>query len=351
MLKLFQPTDSKTTQDNSAFINLLYQILFSRDAEPVAQTTWAKYLAEGHSYKELFELLWKSEEFKKKAEQNYYLRKPPEETEVAGSAGTDDANTAAANLITDVYFAKLLEVLREDRLKLFEIPLVRSLVSQWRYRDMDAASKTTVTPGSPDHVLPHTAEYNELSLRSSVGLDRGSIVIYPLRSMGWVNENISNLTVLVVGARAEAELFALLSAGFRAENITMVDLVSYSPFVEIGDMHDMRFPDDTFDIVLLSHVISYSASPRKAAHELARVAKHGGLISHCEPAEQFKMYIAPHEVRFDNAKRYSSCADLLEVYAPYAGQVIYQLEPKAPYTEVLSKVAVTFEVDKSPRSA
>lgn len=341
MLKILQPKATKPAQDNTAFINLLYQIMFGRDAEPIAQTTWSKFLEDGHSYKDLFEHLWKSAEFQQKVEQNPYLKRPPQ------PAANLATSTAVDELINDQYFKSLMEVLETDRIQLFDVPAVRSLIAQWRYRDLDAANKMVYHDGPQSDVIDHTAVYNELSLRSSVGLDRGSAVIFPLRSIGWVTEKIASLKVLVIGARTENELFALLAAGFLAENITMIDLISYSPFVEIGDMHNLRFADDTFDIVLLSHVLPYSSAPKKAAHELCRVAKHGGLVSYCDASAQFNPpNLAPKEIQVV-AQAYASCQEVLDTFSPYDGSVVFRLEPRPPYTELCARVALVFEIDKS----
>lgn len=344
MLKILQAKKPNPEQEYSKFIDLLYRIFFGRDAEPVAIQTWSKFLDDGHTYKDLFELLWTSAEFQQKVEQNTYFKRPPKPPENITS------NTEVGDLITDQYFNELVSILEKERIHLFDVPKVRSLVAQWRYRDLDAANKIRFHQGSQEDVLPHTAEYNELSLRSSVGYDRGVCVIYPLRSIGWVTENVQNLKVLVIGARTEVELFALLATGFKPENISMIDLISYSPFVEIGDMHKLRFADDTFDIILLSHVLPYSSSPQKAAHELCRVAKHGGLVSYCDASAQFNPpNLAPAEIQVVSHP-YASCQEVLDTFAPFNGHVIFRLEPKPPYSEFSGRVAVTFEVNKPTKN-
>jgi hypothetical protein len=46
--------------------------------------------------------------------------------------------------------------------------------------------------------------------------------------------------ILLVGPRTENELFYLKSLGFNF--ISAIDLISYSEFVSLGDMHSMPFP-------------------------------------------------------------------------------------------------------------
>lgn len=341
LLKNSRPTRTDSG-DHAAYIDFLYQILFGRNAEPVAIDTWTKYLSiEEYSYKDLFEHLWMSDEFQQKAEQNRYLQRPPMQNEAITHS------TNANDLITDDYFKLLASILEKDRMKLFDISTVRTLVAQWRYRDLQAQENIVYHEGAQADVLPNTAEHNELSLRSSVGFDRGVVTTFPLRAVGWLLERIDEAKVLVVGARTENELFALLALGFKAENVTMIDLISCSPYFEVGDMHNLRFKDNTFDVVLLSHVLLYSSSPKKAAHELCRVAKSGALISYFDRAAQFDPPTAAPEHLYINSEPFSDCQGVLDTFSPYDGTVIFRLEPKPPYTELAARICVMFEVDKS----
>jgi len=60
------------------------------------------------------------------------------------------------------------------------------------------------------------------------------------------------------------------------KNIRGLDLISYSPWVDLGDMHAMPYEDDTWDITLVSMVLTYSENPRKVVDEVVRVTKSGG---------------------------------------------------------------------------
>jgi SAM-dependent methyltransferase len=84
--------------------------------------------------------------------------------------------------------------------------------------------------------------------------------------------------MLVVGPRNEAELLLLRGYGFRLENLAAIDLFSYSPAITLMDMHDLKYPDASFDAVYSSFVITYSDDIPKAIKETVRVARHGALI-------------------------------------------------------------------------
>ncbi len=48
--------------------------------------------------------------------------------------------------------------------------------------------------------------------------------------------------------------------------------------VALGDMHDLRFDDESFDVVLLMHALTYSDKPASALAEAARVLRPGGKV-------------------------------------------------------------------------
>lgn len=87
------------------------------------------------------------------------------------------------------------------------------------------------------------------------------------------------LKVLCVGPRNEAEPLILWAYGFKLEDITCVDLISYSEMVTLGDMHSLQYADSTFDVVFSSCTLVYSRNIDRAAKELKRVAKPGAIFA------------------------------------------------------------------------
>ncbi|KAM5488271.1 putative secondary metabolism biosynthetic enzyme [Microsporum canis] len=63
------------------------------------------------------------------------------------------------------------------------------------------------------------------------------------------------------GARELAALEGVSNIGFR-----------------VGDIHDLPFPDNTFDIVHAHQVIQHIADPVRAFQEMRRVVKQGGVV-------------------------------------------------------------------------
>ena len=83
--------------------------------------------------------------------------------------------------------------------------------------------------------------------------------------------------ILIIGPRTESDIFILRGLGF--ENIAAIDLISYSPLINLGDMHHIPYADNSFDAVICGWTISYSANPKLAANEMYRVLNNNGLIA------------------------------------------------------------------------
>ncbi|SDR81751.1 class I SAM-dependent methyltransferase [Bradyrhizobium canariense] len=122
-----------------------------------------------------------------------------------------------------------------------------------------------------EQVLP----YN-LGNINIINRGRTERIIAILRSIRGIK--LHTLDTLVVGPRNEAELLLLSSYGFDAAKLTAIDLFSYSPAVQLMDMHELKFSDSCFDVVYSAFVITYSDDIPKAIEETIRVAKDGALI-------------------------------------------------------------------------
>lgn len=81
-------------------------------------------------------------------------------------------------------------------------------------------------------------------------------------------------SLLVIGPRYEPEL--LMARGLGWERVRGLDTFSYSPSIDVGDMHQLPYEDDEFDSILCAWTLSYSSEPAVAGREIARVLKPGG---------------------------------------------------------------------------
>jgi len=123
----------------------------------------------------------------------------------------------------------------------------------------------------PSNTIPHNLKgLKDLAVVRSLSL------IKPVTSIDRVGVNSK---VLTIGPRTEGEILSLVGQGFLLKNIRGLDLISYSKWIDLGDMHNMPYADNTFDVVIMGWVISYSDEPRKAAEEVIRVSADKAIIA------------------------------------------------------------------------
>jgi SAM-dependent methyltransferase len=85
--------------------------------------------------------------------------------------------------------------------------------------------------------------------------------------------------LLSIGPRSEAEIFRIWAHGYKLANIRGLDLISYSPWIDLGDMHAMPYADSSFDVVLCGWVLAYSEKKKDAVLEIIRVLRPGGVAA------------------------------------------------------------------------
>ncbi|MFQ3355180.1 MAG: SAM-dependent methyltransferase [Paracoccaceae bacterium] len=108
---------------------------------------------------------------------------------------------------------------------------------------------------------------------------RSHLLIRPIITLDSVRRNVRNLKVLTIGPRGDGEIFNLVGYGFSRKNVTGLDLFSFSRHIDVGDMHNMDYEDDQFDIVISGWVLGYSDDKKRCADEMKRVCKKGGIVA------------------------------------------------------------------------
>jgi hypothetical protein len=155
---------------------------------------------------------------------------------------------------------------------LFLVPGFRKRIVLLRFLYFVKFKKQLKTFNS-ENAFEVTLPHNLKSLKQCN--DRMDTLIRPLAGIESIN---SDSRILIIGPRNEYDLFSLFGHGFSWGNITGLDLISYSPKVKMGDMHNIPFDDNYFDVVLCGWTISYSSTPDLAASEMLRITKQGGII-------------------------------------------------------------------------
>ncbi|MGY8992441.1 MAG: class I SAM-dependent methyltransferase [Rhodospirillales bacterium] len=159
------------------------------------------------------------------------------------------------------------------------IPGLRAALTAARIDRLKPEDIKTFERSIDKDLIENTVEHNIQALKQATALARPDILIRPITSTNKFRVDSTTMKVLTIGPRTEAEVFSLMAAGFAPQNITGLDLISYSPFVELGDMHAMPYGNDSFDVIILGWVLGYSQNVPKAAAEIMRVAKPGAYIA------------------------------------------------------------------------
>lgn len=217
------------------------------------------------------------------------------------------------------------------------------LCRRWRYAESDMAFDATI-----DHNLKGL---------NSFGTGRTSLLIKPLSVIESLDKDTAR--VLVVGPRNEHDLLILAGNGFRFGNVSGLDLMSYSPRIDVGDMHAMEYADDAWDAIVCGWTLSYSRFPEKVAKELIRVTKSGGIIAigveYSTLGYDDSKELVGYSIDDEGFQRINSVQDILGLFGDKVGDVFFMHDApmKRSHTrdemiETPSAVAVIFSIDKNP---
>ena len=229
----------------------------------------------------------------------------------------------------------------------FKMPFVRNLIAMDRLRsvsvdEMEVADK--IDPGAVENVL----EYNKEMLRHfenhSHTLERPQVLIDVLTSIYYIWQNKGELKVLCVGPRTESEFLMLLAEDFNPDNIRGLDLISYSDYVDVGDMHHMPYADDSFDIIFLGWVLTYSKDLQRVADECVRVAKPGGYIAIGVESPATRDDTEAYGVTVDDVIVIKSTDEILELFKDHIHAVPFRHDVHRSLKETLDMVMVVIEL-------
>ncbi|MCU1340521.1 MAG: class SAM-dependent methyltransferase [Bryobacterales bacterium] len=245
---------------------------------------------------------------------------------------------AAKSLIKEMILANSSQLLRDSSIR-------RVVVEERLARFLAANSEINVFKGKIEHSIPNTVEWNLDGLKHLAGFSRGDQILRVLLSIDDVAQRLQSLKVLIVGPRIEDELLALVGWGFGPDNVHGLDLISYSPFVDVGDMHDMPYETGTFDIAILSNVVSYSTDQSKAISELLRVSASNSILAVSEACDRRSKDVAQSHFRaLFGGDSTSNAIDLttkeiLALFGSAAGHVIFD-HPIPDGVEIGSNIVI-----------
>lgn len=202
---------------------------------------------------------------------------------------------------------------------------IRTYIARIRAKRFDASGRWD---GERDRLVGFAIDYNEGHMNRFL---ESHVVrlIRPLSVIDPIYQSAPEARVLSIGPRNENELLHLAAYGFDLGNIEAIDLVSNSPLVTIMDMHDLRYPNDCFDVVISGWTLPYSKDPQKALAEKMRVLKPGGLL--CIGLTRVPPDSRDHEdLEAEGATSYLGVEQILADIGPGVAKVEFRQEPLDP---------------------
>ena len=154
--------------------------------------------------------------------------------------------------------------------------------------------------------------------------------------------------MLSIGPRTEMELLSLVAQGFDPDKIRGLDLISYSPWIDLGNMHYMPYNDNTFDVVISGWVLGYSDNPELACQEMLRVSKDDCIIaigSTYVPEEQLPDQVPDVMRRKENKDEFlPKVDDLLSIFGDAVKNVYVRHDLESD--DAIGRTIVIFDVCK-----
>lgn len=146
--------------------------------------------------------------------------------------------------------------LEQNPTELLTIPHLRGMLARQRYMARKNAHLKKMEDDRNKWIRTGTVNHNSANLDAMAEYDRGAELIEAVRAISYVADRAEELKVLSIGPRTETEILGLVGYGFSPPNIDAIDLISYSPYVHVGDMHEKPFDDNTYDIVIAGWVLA-----------------------------------------------------------------------------------------------
>ena len=223
-----------------------------------------------------------------------------------------------------------------------QVQYARQLVSIDRARALLGRGERLEHAKSPvaAAIAHNTVQHNIDGAVSGPELDRPMMMVNVITSIERVYRALGSFDVLSIGPRNEIEIFGLIGAGFSKDRIKALDLFTYSPLVEAGDMHAMPYADNSFDIIIVGWVLPYSRDHKLAAAEILRVARNRAIVAIAADFSDASIT----DPKFKGETTHTqSCAQILSLFGDHVGPVYFRHDPQPPATFMSMPV---FEIRK-----
>jgi hypothetical protein len=259
----------------------------------------------------------------------------PDEAAPKSSDGTDPFDYVAAETVKLIF-----KDLTARPHQLLEVRRVREVLARERAHYLLSHGLVKFVASKTEAVAPFALQRNFEAAQTASDLDRPSIMTRAASAIDRVRQEAADMDVLSIGPRSEIEIFALLAAGFSKSRIRAVDLFSYSPFVQLGDMHALPFADNAFDIVFIGWVLTYSRDHQRATREIIRVCRDKAIVvvagDYCDDTID--------DPAFKGQRQYlRSCDQILSLFSGHVRRIYFRHDPDPPKVWTVMTV---FEMEK-----
>ena len=132
------------------------------------------------------------------------------------------------------------------------------------------------------------------------------------------------------------------------KNITAVDVFSSSPLIELGDVCNLAFPPNYFDVVVCGWVLEFVLDLEKAASEIVRVAKDKGLIAIGGMHHPVSLDLDSYNRRKKHSDRvwYASVENIRNLFNVTHENCVFKSDIDASDADKRGDVVVIFKKDK-----
>lgn len=205
--------------------------------------------------------------------------------------------------------------------------------------------KLTALDSESEGVAPNTIFHNKRGL-SDLAVNRSHMLVRPLS----VIESLGpNSDILTIGPRTEGELLNLFAHGFSPAHVRGLDLISYSPWIDLGNMHHLPYPDNSWDAVVLGWVLAYSTNQKLVADEIVRVVRPHGVVAigvEYNPKSDMEIQEAVG-YQVGAQRRLTRTDHILELFGSRVEYVYFRHDVMPSRLDQVGSVCVVFSVDKS----
>lgn len=231
----------------------------------------------------------------------------------------------------------MIKKFKKHLLYFLRVPIVNRFIFTMRFFYFVRLRNRLIT--YQDTSLTYNPNYSKIMLMKGKTSDRPLHLIRPLTSI----PGIESSRVLSVGSRYETELLYLVGYGFDPDQIRGLDLFSYSSWIDSGNMHCMPYKNNSFDVILLGWIISYSFTPLKLANEVIRVISNQGIVA-IGVSYYSESFAKEKSVIGDWATRLQTTDAIIALFAQWVDKIYFRYDP--PNDVDNSRCIVIFSVKK-----